>query len=87
MDCASRLVQTRTSYHHLLTTHVKCSLHNIVKVIGVGLFLMVDSLEDSISQVDTNLQEVSVMNDRRVDSYTRQRISFLLETTSCNVYR
>lgn len=57
----TRLLQIRSSNHHLLTAHVKCSLNNIFEVVTVGLFSMVDSSEDRVTEIDANLQDVSVI--------------------------
>ena len=73
-----RLLQIRTSDHHLLTAHPKCSLNNIMEVVIMSRLSVIDSSEDWITQIDSYLQLISIQVDTGdIKSFTSAYLNLL----------
>jgi len=68
-----RLFEIGSRDHKLRTTHIQRSLYDLVEVIVMSLFAMVNASKDRVTEVDTNLKVVSIISEEKIQGLSAHR--------------
>lgn len=55
LHCVFRFFEIRASNHEFCATGINGTLQHVLEVIFMALFAIVDTLEDGVAEVDSNL--------------------------------